>query len=183
MAHKKPNQNAAPALETPRLRLRAHTLQDFAALGAMWVETSVYTHILGRPSTPEESWNRLLRYCGHWALLGFGYWVVEEKATGKYVGEMGFADYHRDITPSLEQRPELGWALVTGAQGKGYATEALTEIITWGDAHFGSRETACMISPKNTASLNVANKLGFTESFRATYQSSEAVVFFRTPVR
>jgi RimJ/RimL family protein N-acetyltransferase len=181
MAHRKSNPNAAPALSTKRLRLRSHLLQDFDMLAAIWTEPAVYAHILGKPSTPEESWNRLLRYCGHWNLLGFGYWVVEEKETGKYVGEMSYADYHRDMIPSLEGRPELGWALMTVAQGKGYATEALTEIVKWGDANFGARETACMISPKNAASLNVAGKIGFLESLRATYHGNEAVVLFRTP--
>ena len=89
-------------IQTNRLILREHTLQDFDALHAMWSEPAVYRHIIGRPSTREEAWNRLLRYSGHWALLGYGYWVLEERATGAYVGEMGFADYHRDIDPPLD---------------------------------------------------------------------------------
>ena len=94
-------------IPTDRLVLRGHTLQDFDALHAMWSELAVYRHIIGRPSTREEAWNRLLRYAGHWELLGYGYWVVEERATGSYVGEMGFADYHRDIDPPLDGRPEF----------------------------------------------------------------------------
>jgi hypothetical protein len=34
-------------------------------------------------------------YIGHWALMGFGYWVIEEKATGEFVGDVGFADFKR----------------------------------------------------------------------------------------
>ena len=151
------------------------TLQPLAPCG----QKPAFTHIY--LDGPQHLKNHGTACCVTAALLGFGYWVVEEKATGNYIGEMGFADYHRDMTPSLKQRPELGWALITSAQGKGYATEALGEILKWGDAHFGNQETACMISPKNTTSLNVASKLGFTESFRATYQGSEAIVFFRMP--
>jgi RimJ/RimL family protein N-acetyltransferase len=180
MVPRKSDQNAAPALETARLHLRSHTLGDFDALAAMWAEVSVYQHIFGKPLTPEECWSRLLRYRGHWSLLGYGYWAIEEKSTGKYVGEMGFADYHRDMVPSLAGYPELGWALVTRAQGKGYATEALTEIVKWGDANLGVQQTACMISPGNAASLKVADKLGFRENTRTAYKGSNAVILFRT---
>lgn len=60
-------------------------------------------------------------------MLGYGYWAVEEKVSGHYVGELGFADFKRDIQPSIEGMPELGWALVPRAHGKGYATEGRAE--------------------------------------------------------
>ena len=166
-------------IETERLLLREHTLQDFDALHAMWSEPAVYRHIIGRPSTREEAWNRLLRYSGHWRLLGYGYWVVEERATAAFVGEMGFADFHRDMDPPLEGRPELGWILKKSAHGKGYATEALTAIAAWGDAHFGEKETACMIAPENTASIRVAEKIGFVEKLQTTYKGEPTLVFYR----
>jgi len=78
----------------------------------------------------------LLRYAGHWALLGYGYWVAEEKSTGAFVGELGFADYKRDLQPALPEVPEAGWVLMPWAHGKGYATEAVRAIALWGDAHF-----------------------------------------------
>jgi RimJ/RimL family protein N-acetyltransferase len=73
-----------PVLETERLKLRGHRLDDFAPCAAMWADPLVTRHIGGIPLSAEESWTRLLRYVGHWALLGFGYWVVEEKATGNF---------------------------------------------------------------------------------------------------
>ena len=88
-----------PVLETERLRLRGHRLDDFAASSAMWADEVVTRYIGGRPFTEEEVWARLLRYVGHWALVGYGYWVLEEKATGAFVGEMGFGDFKRDIQP------------------------------------------------------------------------------------
>jgi RimJ/RimL family protein N-acetyltransferase len=170
---------AIERIETHRLILRGHTLEDFEALHAMWTEPDVYRYITGRPSTREESWSRLLRYIGHWTLLGYGYWVVEERATAAFVGEMGFADFHRDMDPPLEGRPELGWILKKSAHGKGYATEALTAIAAWGDAHFGEKETACMIAPENTASIRVAEKIGFVEKLQTTYKGEPTLVFYR----
>jgi RimJ/RimL family protein N-acetyltransferase len=170
---------AIERIETHRLILRGHTLEDFEALHAMWTEPDVYRYITGRPSTREESWSRLLRYIGHWTLLGYGYWVVEERATAAFVGEMGFADFHRDMDPPLEGRPELGWILKKSAHGKGYATEALTAIAAWGDAHFGEKETACMIAPENTASIRVAEEIGFVEKLQTTYKGEPTLVFYR----
>jgi RimJ/RimL family protein N-acetyltransferase len=171
---------AAPALETQRLRLRNHHLDDFAALKALWEQAAVYRYILGRPSTLEESWSRLLRYRGHWALLGFGYWAVTEKHSGIYIGEMGFADFKRDITPSLEGTPELGWLLTASAHGKGYATEALTEITAWGDKNLAQKKTACIIAPENTASIRVAEKIGFIEAARTTYKDEPTILYHRS---
>jgi RimJ/RimL family protein N-acetyltransferase len=172
---------AIPRLETNRLVLREHTPQDFEALYALWSEPAVHQHIIGRPSTREEAWNRLLRYSGHWRLLGYGYWAVEERATGDYVGEMGFADYHRDIDPPLDGRPELGWALKTAVHGKGYATEALQAITAWGDARFAGRETAAIVAPGNTASIRLAEKIGFVKELEAIYKGEPTLVFYRPP--
>src|SRR5271170_6882454 len=96
-----------PSLETERLTLRGHRLEDFVQCAAMWADPHVTRYIGGKPLTEEESWTRLLRYVGHWALLGFGYWVAEENATGSFVGEIGFADYKRDLEPSLKGVPEV----------------------------------------------------------------------------
>ena len=65
-----------PVIETARLKLRGHRLDDFTPCAAMWADPVVTRHIGGRPLSEEESWTRLLRYVGHWALLGFGYWVA-----------------------------------------------------------------------------------------------------------
>jgi RimJ/RimL family protein N-acetyltransferase len=170
-----------PPIETKRLVLRGHAIQDFDALHAMWNEPAVYRYIFGRPLTREEVWSRLLRYSGHWALLGYGYWVLEERATGAYMGEIGFADYHRDIDPPLDGRPEMGWGLKTSAHGKGYATEALQAITAWGDAHFAGKETCAIVAPENTASIRLAEKIGFVKKLETTYKGEPTLVFYRAP--
>src|ERR1700728_4453717 len=98
-----------PVLETERLRLRGHRLDDFAACADMWADPIVTRHIGGQPFSEEESWTRLLRYAGHWALLGFGYWVVHEKDSQRFVGEVGFLNARREIAPSFGGTPEIGW--------------------------------------------------------------------------
>lgn len=169
----------APIVSTNRLTLRAHRVEDFAALHAMWSEPVVHEFITARPPTPEESWGRLLRYAGHWKLLGYGYWAVEERATGHFVGEMGFADYHRNKMAALKDTPELGWVLSQAVHRRGYATEALAAITEWGDRNFKAKRTACIIAPENAASLRVAHKLGFIEDKRTTYNDQPTVLLYR----
>ncbi|NOT41642.1 MAG: GNAT family N-acetyltransferase, partial [Alphaproteobacteria bacterium] len=108
----------APVIETERLILRGHRLDDFATLAAMWADPLVTRFIGGRASTREESWARLTRYVGHWALLGFGYWAVEVKGEGRHIGDVGFADWKRDIVPSLDGLPESGRACAPPAHGR-----------------------------------------------------------------
>jgi RimJ/RimL family protein N-acetyltransferase len=96
-----------PVVETDRLRLRGHTLDDFAHTRALWTDAAVMQHMGGKPQTLEECWARLLRYAGHWPLLGFGYWLVEERETGEFVGEVGFADFKRDMPGSILARVTL----------------------------------------------------------------------------
>jgi RimJ/RimL family protein N-acetyltransferase len=169
----------APLLDTDRLRLRGHGLGDLEAMTAMWTDPAVVRFISGKPSTEQEIWTRLLRYAGHWALLGFGHWVVEEKCTGLFVGEVGFAEFKRDIVPSIRGIPELGWVLAAQAQGKGYATEALKAVLSWGDGNLGSPRTVCMIAPDNAASLRVADKCGYREYHRTVYAGSPTILLDR----
>ena len=163
--------------ETERLTLRIPTLADFADSAAMCADPVVTRYLAAQPFTEEDVWARLHRYVGHWTLLGFGIWTVRDKA-GAYVGEVGFLDYRRAIEPKLDA-PEMGWVLAASAHGKGYATEAVRAAIAWGETHFGHGRFVAIINPENTASLRVAEKLGFREETRTTYKGEPIVTFRR----
>lgn len=167
-----------PTLETSRLKLRAHNLDDFSDCVAMWSDPVVTRYTIGAPASEQQTWRRMLAYLGHWSVLGFGYWAVEEKTGGRYIGELGFADFKRDLHPSIQGIPELGWALASSAHGKGYATEALRAVVAWGDLHFESH-TVCLIQPENRASLRVAEKLGYRELTRVQKDGELDIVFSR----
>jgi RimJ/RimL family protein N-acetyltransferase len=170
-----------PVIETERLILRAHRPDDFEDCAAMWADPEVTRYISGRPFSGEEVWTRMLRYAGHWTWFGFGYWVIEEKGTGNFAGELGFADRKREIEPSLDGIPETGWVLPPAAHGRGYATEAVRAVLAWGDQRLGSARTVCLIHPENRASLRVAEKCGYRETLRTTYDGHETIMFGREP--
>jgi RimJ/RimL family protein N-acetyltransferase len=168
-----------PVLETERLVLRGHRVGDFSDCLSLWTDPEVTRFISGKPSTQEEVWSRLVRYVGHWALMGFGYWVVTEKESGRFMGEVGFADFKRAIEPSLDGVPEIGWVIAPRGHGKGYATEAARAAIAWGDEHFGPIRTACIIAPGNEPSIRVAEKCGYREFQHTTYKDQPTIMFVR----
>jgi RimJ/RimL family protein N-acetyltransferase len=149
----------------------------------MWSDPRITRYTIGTPSPPPRTWTRILAYLGHWSLMGFGYWAVEDRSTGRYIGELGFADFKRELDPTLDGFPELGWALAAHAHGQGLATEALRAAVAWGDAHLAATRTVCIISPDNPASLRVAEKLGYREYARTTKDGETEILFDRAALR
>lgn len=171
--------SAAPRLETERLILRSHGADDFPDCTAMWRDPQVVKYTTGRESTPQQTWQRLLAYRGHWSLLGFGYWAIESKATRRYIGELGFADFHRDFEPSIDGIPEIGWALATHAHGQGYATEAVRTVIEWGDRYLSGTRTVCIIHRDNAPSIHLAGRFRYSVVLRAATDSEPRVLLAR----
>jgi RimJ/RimL family protein N-acetyltransferase len=149
-------------LETERLVLDLHRLEQFEPLREMWGDAAVVHHI-GQPSTAQEAWMRLLRYRGLWPLLGYGYWALTEKVTGRFVGDLGFADFHRAVEPSIRGIPEAGWVLASWAQGRGFASEALAAALAWLDGQGAHDSSVCLIAPENEPSLRLARRFGFRD--------------------
>jgi RimJ/RimL family protein N-acetyltransferase len=170
---------AIPTITTDRLILRPHRLEHFDAVARLWSDPDVVRFIGGVPSTREQSWARLLRYKGSWHFLGFGFWAIEERSSGLFVGEAGFLEARRGMEPSIEGTLETGWVLDPAAHGQGFATEALTAIIEWGASHFPSKRMTCIIAPGNIASIRLAEKLRFVEVAQTTYLGSEITLFER----
>jgi len=169
----------APVLETERLILRPHSVDDFAACVAMWRDPQVVRYTIGAESSPQRTWLRLLAYRGLWSLLGFGYWAVQSKSDGVYIGELGFADFHRNADPGVDGIPEIGWALATQVHGRGYATEALRAVIAWGDAYLSAARTVCIIHRDNAVSIKLAHKLGYRLDCAAAAHPEPHRVFTR----
>ena len=170
---------AIPRLETPDLILRAPRPDDLPAAAALHQDPNFYRYLGGNPNDEETVWRRMLSHMGHWVMLGYGSWALEEKATGEYVGTVGFFDVQRDLTPSIKGVPEAGWVLAPRLHGRGLASQALTAALAWADAHLPSPRTACIIDPDNAASLRLAAKFGYREFARSPYHGDEIVLLER----
>jgi RimJ/RimL family protein N-acetyltransferase len=168
-----------PVIETERLRLRALGAGDLDSLMAMWNDPAVLTHLGGGSRSREEIWMRILRYAGCWSVVGYGAWLVEARATGAYIGEVGFRELKRDSEPSFAGTPEIGWAILPAWHGRGVASEAVAAALAWGDAHIDAAETVCIIAPTNAPSLRLAARFGYERKSDLTYRGHPQVLLGR----
>ena len=174
--------SSVPMLETSRLVMRGFQVADFDAWFAMTRLPAFYRYLTPGPLPAEEVWKLLLRSAGHWAVLGYGFWAVEEKASGRFVGGVGFLNLKRAIEPPLGDAPEMGWVLDPAVHGLGYANEAADAALVWASNYFGPVRTVCIIHPDNEPSLRLAAKIGYREYARSTYHE-EPIVLLERPAQ
>ena len=169
-----------PVVETERLILRGHRVDDFPSCAALWADPKVTRFISATPLGEEEAWARFLRYAGHWAMMGYGYWAVAEKGSGRYLANVGFANARRAIVPPLGEDPEIGWVLASDAAGRGYATEAVRGALRWGDRRFEGGRTVCIIAPEHVRSIRVAEKVGYRPVGTGQYHGLTRLILARS---
>jgi RimJ/RimL family protein N-acetyltransferase len=170
---------AAPVLETARLILRPFAASDVDAQATMMGDAAVMRHLGGQPLSREDAWRKLLGGAACWSLFGWGYWAVERRADGRMIGQLGFADFKRDVRPGIENIPEMGWLFAADASGQGHATEAGRAALEWIDSAVAPPETVAIIDADNAASIRVAEKLGFSLREEARYRSDPVLLFRR----
>jgi RimJ/RimL family protein N-acetyltransferase len=150
-----------PVIETPRLILRPHVIEDFEACCFLASDRDAQHLIPHRPLTREEVWQRLLGMLGHWQVMDFGLLLVEERVSGQVVGEVGYAQSLRGLGPDFDPWPELSWMMTSDTHGRGYPTEAAQAMQQWLDDNFTIERTVCMVDPHFAAQRHTAERLGF----------------------
>lgn len=168
-----------PQIETDHLLLRGHMPQDHAAAVDIWQHPDVYRFITGEALSQQDVWLRLLRYSGLWDFLGYGYWAVVERKSGRYIGQMGFADFKRGLVGFDGHFPESGWVIHPDFAGRGFATEGMNAACTWLDSGPREEKSFCVITPSNAASVRVAEKLGYRFALQTTLGEEATHVYFR----
>lgn len=168
-----------PVLVTDRLVLRGHQPADLSPIAAMMADPVVVRHIGNRTHPREDAWRRMLCGPAMWMLLGYGYWAVERRSDGELIGQLGFADFKRDMSPSIESLPELGYVFAAEAQGQGFASEGVAAALEWADHTLESDEVVAIIDPGNASSIRVAEKAGFKSRETAVYRGEEILLVRR----
>ena len=149
--------NFKTILETERLILRPHTLDDVDAAYKLNLDEEVtrYTGDGGVVSK-EEIRHRIEHHVlGDYKKYSYGRFAVVEKSSGDFIGFCG-----------LKYLPEydlvdLGYRLSRNHWGKGLATEASKASVDFAFNELKLSEIYGFVLPENSASVNVLKKLGF----------------------
>lgn len=149
-----------PILETERFIMRGHMESDFESEAEFYATDA--SRFVGGPMTRELLWRSFASLIGHWVLRGYGFWALEERNTGAYLGRVGL------WFPEGWPEPELGWTLMPSAQGKGYATQAAIQTRDYAYTKLGWKTAISLIDPDNKPSIALAKRLGASED--GTYQ-------------
>ncbi|UWQ13596.1 GNAT family N-acetyltransferase [Aliiroseovarius sp. M344] len=152
-----------PVLTTDRLVMRAPCEADFTAEADFY--TSDASKFVGGPMPAHRTWRLLATILGHWVMRGYGFWALDDKATGTYQGRVGLWFPH-----GWSER-EIGWTLMPNAIGKGYATEAAAAARAHAYGALGWDTAISQIDPENEASKAVARRLD--ARFEAMYEDPE----------
>ena len=172
---------SAPRLETERLILRHFREDDLDAYAATMANPEVMRHVGGEPLIREEAWRRLLAGAGFWSVTGIGVWGVERREDSRLIGHVGFFDFHREMEPSIEGEPEMGWIFNPAGQGRGFAAEACVAALAWFEQTIGPTSIPAIIAPENNASIRLAERLGFERQPDAVYKGETIALFRRVP--
>jgi RimJ/RimL family protein N-acetyltransferase len=166
-----------PVLATERLVLRAFTPHDFEPFATIVSDPEVVRYVDdGAPISREECWRGMALFLGHWHLRGYGWWAVEERRSGEFLGRIGL--YNPEGWPGIE----IGWLLRRDAWGAGLATGGATAALNYAFDLVGVSHVISLIDPRNTSSIRVAEKIG--EHYeRDLEHKGKAVVVYGTRQR
>jgi RimJ/RimL family protein N-acetyltransferase len=143
-----------PRLRTDRLLLREYRPSDVEPHARASLDEEAQ-RFLGGVKAEYDAFTNLATHAGHWALRGYGSWVVAPlDDPDRYFGRIGL--WQPAGWPGLE----CGWKLAPDAWGHGYAPEAARAAIGWAFTALDQPEVISLIDPANGNSQRVAQKLG-----------------------
>ena len=140
-------------ISTARLMLRQFAAEDWRALHEHYSDVECTKFTFGRALTEGESWRAMASMLGHWQLRGFGPYAVVERSSNAVIGTVGL------WFPNDWPEPEIKWALVRKAWGKGFAAEAARAVQPIAVAHLGAPPIS-LIAEHNLPSIKVAETVG-----------------------
>ena len=167
-----------PTINTQRLTLRGMRPEDFKRYAEIWAMPEVVQHISGEPWPRSKAWDAFLRNAGHWQITGFGQWAVQRHGAPEMSGQVGFFYAKRDLGEDFDPYPEAGWVLCPDAHGQGFGMEAARAAHDWFDRVI-TGHLVCMIAPEHTASLRIAEAMGYEVMRDATYAASDVKLLAR----
>ena len=142
-------------IETERLILRrVNPERDFEPYARAMADEDTVRYLGTKPMNRAEAWRSMALLIGHWELRGYGFFSLESKATGEWVGRVG--PWYPEGWPA----PEIGWTISPDHLRRGYATEAARASLDYVFNELGWDEVIHVILPGNVGSIGVAEKIG-----------------------
>lgn len=160
---------AAPTIKTKRLLLREPKVEDWPSFAE--VMTSDRAKYMGGPYSLKYTWGSFCHGIAEWRLFGVGNLSIELHDTKRCIGQIEI-----NQGPFFPE-PELGWQLVVGAEGKGYAHEAAIAMRDWAFKEGGFETLVSYIDPDNLRSIQLAERLGAMLDARALKQDPDDLVY------
>ena len=144
-------------LETERLILRpVDPDRDFEPWAKAMADANTVRYLGTKPMNRAESWRSMAVVIGHWAIRGYGFFSLQHRETGEWVGRVG--PWYPEGWPA----PEVGWTISPDHLGRGYATEAALASLRYAFDTLGWKQVIHVIMEGNEASMAVARKIGST---------------------
>ena len=168
---------SALVLTTARFELWRPQVGDLADLFELTRDDETRRFLGGFVPTEMDSFARLTRNAGSWALWGYGTFMVRRKGEGRIVANCGVFRSHRGFgaEQGLDNVAEAGWIVHRDAWGQGLASEVMTAAMAWFDQTHGRQRVACMIEEGHGASEAIAAKLGFVRYGRQQPEEGAAL--------
>lgn len=142
-------------LKTERLILRpVDPERDFAGWARAMADPATVRYLTGKPMSEADAWRNMAMVVGHWQIRGYGFFSLEDRASGEWVGRVG------PWNPHGWPQPEVGWTISPDHLRKGYAAEAGRASIEYAFDVLGWKSVVHVILEGNEASIGVAEKLG-----------------------
>jgi RimJ/RimL family protein N-acetyltransferase len=153
--------------DTDRLRLRQWRESDGAPFAAMAADPQVMKFLLPLP-TRTDSDALAARIAARIAERGWGFWAVERKDTGEFIGFTGL----NVPMASLPLSPcvEIGWRLSRASWGQGFATEAARGALQVGLERLGFGEIVAFTAEGNLRSAAVMARIGMHEDVAGAFE-------------
>ena len=161
-------------LETERLRLGELMIDDIDFVAEMLGDAEVM-RFYPKPLDRDESMAWIERQRMRYARDGHGLWLVEERATGTPVGQVGLAIQELPEWPVL-RNPEIGWLLHHSFWKRGFATEAAAAVRDHA-RNVKGYDVISLIRPENEPSQAVARRIGMTVRGTTPFHGYEHLVF------
>ena len=145
-------------ITTERLIMRGWREADLAPWAAMNADPEVRRYV-GPLLTFEQAAAWVLNYQDDLDRYGFGFWAVEIRASGEFIGFTGLNTMDEGTPFS---GVELGWRLARSARGRGYATGAGLAALRYGFDAVGLPEVVAVTMARNVRSQAVMRRIGMT---------------------